>query len=192
MPKRCIAAQDTFPAAGSIRKDEHGKLTYTITSADLDAGGYYRHLESLCFDGNVEIADGLGWVRFRGSLFAARDIHAGHGSGIEAAGGIYAGLSLRAGLGICAGDSITALVGEIRASGVIVAGRAIVARYNIMAGLSIKAQSIHCGLRIFAGLCAWAMPTKAEETICAQEIKGKVAYGKVAALKKKCGKKATK
>lgn len=52
------------------------------------------------FDGHIEIADGLGWVRFEGDVKAKGSIVVGVGSGIEAGGGIEAGEGIKACWGI--------------------------------------------------------------------------------------------
>ena len=80
------------------------------------------------FNGNLEIAENLGWVKFT-SLKISGYIFAKAGSGIEAGGGIEAGWSIKAGWGIEAGSGIKA-------------GWGIKAGEGIKAGWGIKAKMI--------------------------------------------------
>ena len=73
-----------------------------------------------------------------------------------------------AGSGIEAGDGIKA-------------GDGIEAGWGIEAGLSITAKWLSARLRIFAGLCAWRLPTPEETEIRAEVRGGAVAFGTVVA-----------
>lgn len=94
--------------------------TTKITRADLNERNEYKASASLAVEGHLEIEEGLGCVRFAGSLSASGHIYAKAGSGIEAGLGIEAGWSVRC-----------------------------------------KAV-LSSGLRIFAGLCNWRLPTEDE------------------------------
>ncbi len=69
--------------------------TLKITKADLDGDGYYTGtaLDSV-YDGHIEIAAGLGYVRFRKTIAVRGRVVALTGSGIKAGEGIEAGLSI--------------------------------------------------------------------------------------------------
>ena len=107
--------------------------------------------KSLVFDGSVEIEHGLGIVKFA-SISATGSLVAMSGCGIEAGCGIKAGDGIEAGCGIKAGDGIEA-------------------------GFSIRANFISVGLRIFAGLVSWRLPTEEEMLIDAKIRSGTVAHG---------------
>ena len=107
------------------------------------------------------------------------------GCGIEAGWGITAGDGIEAGWGITAGDGITAGCG-IEAGDGIEAGWGITAGDGITAGLTITAKWLDIGLRIFAGLCLWKIPSEEKTMINVEEIKnGEVCYGKLNILKPK-------
>jgi len=107
------------------------------------------------------------------------------GDGITAGCGIEAGDGIEAGWGITAGDGITAGCG-IEAGDGIEAGWGITAGDGITAGLTITAKWLDIGLRIFAGLCLWKIPSEEKTMINVEEIKnGEVCYGKLNILKPK-------
>ena len=170
-----------------------------ITRADLDAENYYKPSASLNVNGHIQMDAGLGTVRFRGDVKATHSIFAASGTGITAhritagqyinAGlGIRAAFGIRAGSGITAGSDIDAGWGitagsEIDAGWGIRAGDGIKAGFGIRAGLQIYAQkTISSKMRIFAGVCAWKIPSPEEMTITAAHIDGVVAYGTVKLL----------
>jgi len=129
--------------------------TLTITKADLDETGSYVGQEDVSdFDGHIEIAADLGRVKFSTSVRALGRIRAHIGSGIEAGNGIEAGWGIEAGDGIKAG-------------------------WGIKAGFSISAKILTARLRIFAGLCAWRLPTPEEMQIHVEVLSGTVAFGEV-------------
>ena len=84
--------------------------TYTVTAADVKDGQYVGSEIDTAFgvvlEGHLDIAAGLGWVRFVRLCVRGR-IRALAGSGIEAGWGIEAGEGIEAGWGITAGLSIT-------------------------------------------------------------------------------------
>ena len=73
--------------------------TLIITKDDIDSEGFYK-AHSLDFDGDVEINENLGVVKFKGFIRASLSINAKAGSGIEAGRGIEAGWGITAGLSI--------------------------------------------------------------------------------------------
>ena len=137
-----------------------------ITKTMLDADNFYIGAEDVDkgFDGHIEIAAGLGRVKFKLSIIATGRIIALLGSGIEAGWGIKAGSGIKAGDGIEAGWGIEA-------------GSGIKAGWGIEAGLSISAKWLSARLRIFAGLCLWRLPTDEEQQIRAEIRDGTVAFG---------------
>ena len=78
--------------------------TLRITKYDLDEQNRYRPAidADLVVEGHIEIAAGLGWVRFTRAIRASLSIVAGAGSGIKAGEGIKAGWGIEAGLTITA------------------------------------------------------------------------------------------
>ena len=162
----------------------HTPVKLTITREDIDdAGNYIGASDVSAWQGRIEIAADLGWVRFAGDVRATQSIIAMQGSGIKAgdsikAGwGIEAGDSIEAGSGIKAGDSIEA-GDSIKAGGGIEAGSGIKAGLGIEAGLGIKAKWLSVRLRIFAGVCMWRLPEPGEMEIRAELRSGTVAFGK--------------
>jgi len=183
--------------------------TLTITKADLDETGSYVGQEDVSdFDGHIEIAADLGRVKFSTSVRALGRIRAHIGSGIEAGNGIEAGWGIEAGNGIEAGDGIKAGWGIEAGDGIkagdgieagngieagwgieagngieagwgIKAGDGIKAGWGIKAGFSISAKILTARLRIFAGLCAWRLPTPEEMQIHVEVLSGTVAFGEV-------------
>ena len=133
--------------------------TLKITSKDVKDTNYYwkeyiGKTDVSDYDGNIEIEENLGYVRFSGNVKAKGYILAKAGSGIKAGWGIEAGSGIEAGWGIEAGDGIEA-------------------------GWFVKCKlKLNIGLRIFAGLCLWREPTEDEMKIeCGKLVKGKVCYG---------------
>ena len=59
------------------------------------------------------------------------------------------------------------------------AGSGIEAGWGIKAGFSISAKILTARLRIFAGLCAWRLPTPEEMQIHVEVLSGTVAFGEV-------------
>ena len=184
--------------------------TLKITSRDVEDTNYswkkyIGKTDVSDYDGNIEIDENLGCVRFSGDVKASGYILAKEGSGIKARLGIEAGLGIKVGLGIETGWGIKAGLGietgygikagygiktksgikagwGIEARDGIVAEDGIVAGWGIKAGLGIRAgYGISCkleldiGLRIFAGLCLWRKPTEDEMKI----ICGKLISGEV-------------
>ena len=79
----------------------HTPVTLTITREDIDdAGNYIGASDVSAWQGRIEIAADLGWVRFAGDVRATQSIIAMKGSGIEAGECIEAGWGIKAGLGI--------------------------------------------------------------------------------------------
>ena len=146
--------------------------TFKVTKEHLNEQGDYVGKTDLSnFQGNLEIAKNLGWVAFN-SLKASGYIIALAGSGIEAGCGIKAGDGIKAGWGIEAGSGIEAGCG-------IKAGYDIKARWGIKAGWGIFCKlTLNSGLRIFAGLCLWRLPTKEETEIkCGKLEHGEICFG---------------
>ena len=132
----------------------HTPVKLTITREDIDdAGNYIGASDVSAWQGRIEIAADLGWVRFAGDVRATQSIIAMQGSGIKA------------------GDSI-------KAGGGIEAGSGIKAGLGIEAGLGIKAKWLSVRLRIFAGVCMWRLPEPGEMEIRAELRSGTVAFGK--------------
>jgi hypothetical protein len=126
-----------------------------ITKSDLDKGNYYKEDGIGTYDNyadvSVEIAENLGYVKFKKGLYVNFSITALAGSGIEAGRGIKAGWGIEAGSGIKAGEGIEAGSG-IKAGEGIEAGRGIKAGWGIEAGSGIKAgEGIKAGWGIEAG-----------------------------------------
>lgn len=66
----------------------------------------------------------------------------------------------------------------------IKAGLGIEAGWGIEAGLSISCKVIASGLRIFAGLCLWRLPTAEEKKVRCERIdRGEVAFGELVIIK---------
>jgi hypothetical protein len=126
--------------------------TLQILKEHLDAAGFYTGAElDVRFEGHLEIAGGLGWVRFKKSISVTGNIVALVGSGIKAGEGIEAGSGIEAGEGIEAGSGIEAGEG-IKAGWGIKAGEGIEAGWGIKAGEGIEAGSgIEAGWGIEAG-----------------------------------------
>ena len=131
--------------------------TLIITKDDIDSDGFYK-THSLDFDGDIEITENLGVVKFKGFIRARLSINAKAGSGIKAGRGIEAGWGITAGRGIKAGCGIKA-------------------GWGITAGLSIHAKYISCGLRIFAGTSIYKLPSDSEMMIFGEIRKGVIAHG---------------
>ena len=140
--------------------------TLKITKNELNANNeYIGSVDVSNFDGHIEIAALLGYVKFK-SLKVAGSIIALAGSGIEAGDGIEAGWGIEAGDGIKAGWGIEAGSG-------IKAGLGIEAGWGILCKTELKIR-----LRAFAGLCSWRLPSEEEKTItCGKFIGGTVEYG---------------
>ena len=147
--------------AGTNQRNERRETAMEkliITSADVKDGAYIKGV--LEFEGHVELAEGLGWVKFV-SLIAKGYIWAKAGTGIEAGEGIKAGTGIEAGEGIKAGTGIEA--GE-----------------GIKAGANISVR-----LRIFAGLLIYRKPTPDEMSVkCRRLESGEVAYGTLIEMQK--------
>ena len=138
-----------------------------ITAADIDADGFYiGQADVTDYPGHIEIAAGLGWVRFKARLSAKFSITAKAGTGIKAGLGIKAGAGIEAGWGIEAGSGIEA-------------GEGIEAGDGIEAGFSISAKWVSSRLRIFAGLCLWRLPRPEEAQIHAELRSGTIAFGEL-------------
>jgi len=160
--------------------------TIYITKADLNKDNYYKEdgigFDGPDFDGSVEIAEGLGYVKFKKGVYVTGSIVAKAGSGIEAGEGIEAGSGIKAGEGIQAGYGIKAGSG-IKAGEGIQAGYGIKAGWGIEAGEGIKAgEGIVCELslsfsyKLFAGTAPWT--NSATKTVtCGKLLKGTIAYG---------------
>lgn len=139
--------------------------TLHITRADLDANNVYIGAADVTdWQGDIEIAADLGWVRFPSSLRASHSIRAHAGSNIKAALDIKAGSSIKASRGVEAGRDIKA-------------GRGIKAGLGIEAGWSIEAKWIASGLRIFAGTCNWWIPSPDKMQVRAELRGGVIAFG---------------
>ena len=136
--------------------------TLVITRELLDYDNYYIGNENVAnFQGHIEIESNLGHVRFKTQLSAAGRILSKAGTSIEAGGGIEAGLGIEAGWGIEAGLGIKAGGG-------------------IKAGLSIVCKTLSAGVRIFAGLAIWKIPSSEEMEIrCEELLRGEVAFGEL-------------
>ena len=127
--------------------------TLKLTKNDFKETKYYY--KEYCgktdvsnYEGNIEIEEGLGYVKFNGWLRATGYILAKAGSGIKAGEGIEAGEGIKAGEGITSGLYISCKL------------------------------SLNIGLRIFAGVCWWRNINDVEKTItCGKLEKGKVEYG---------------
>jgi len=156
--------------------------THIVTADQLTDGLYTGSVDLTAFNGHIEIAAGLGWVRFSGHVAAAGRIRALAGSGIEAGegikagSGIEAGEGIKAGWGIKAGEGIKAGLGIEAGSG-IEAGLGIEAGSGIEAGFSIAAPWVSAALRIFVGLCLWREPTPDEMQLRAELRGGVLAFG---------------
>jgi len=77
--------------------------TKVITEKDLVKNpdtGFYEYNANFQFEGNVEIAENLGCVKFGYGLVVTGYIYAKAGTGIEAGWGIKAGEGIKAGTGI--------------------------------------------------------------------------------------------
>jgi len=131
--------------------------THLITKDQIDSdGNYIGNTDLTNFQGHIEIAENLGTVKFAKSLVSSGGIYAKAGTGIEAGWGIKAGWGIEAGEGIEAGT-------------------------GIKAGWGISCKlTLSIGLRIFAGLCLWRLPTAEEKKItCGKLEKGDVCYGEL-------------
>ena len=127
--------------------------TLRITKADLNERNEYTRSRDLEFEGHIEVEASIGWVIVLGFIRAGGRLGIEAGSGIEAGEGIEAGSGIKAGLGIEAG-------------------------WGIKAGFSISCLSLSVQLRIFAGLCAFRIPTAEESQIkCERLLSGSVAFG---------------
>lgn len=80
-----------------------------ITAKDFDEKGFFKKRDCI-FDGNIEIDEGLGCVKFR-SIIAKGYIFSKAGSGIEAGLGIKAGSGIEAGLSISCSKDISCKYG---------------------------------------------------------------------------------
>ena len=136
--------------------------TIKITAKDLDSNNYYKedgigHIGP-DFEGNVEIAENLGTVRFRKGVYVTGYILAGAGSGIKAGSGITAGNGITAGWGITAGDGIEA-------------------GWGITAGNGIECKGeLSFNYKLFAGTSPWT--DSADKYVrCGKLVKGTIAYG---------------
>ena len=134
--------------------------TLNITSKEVKETKYYYKEyigeDVSDFEGNIEIEENLGCVRFS-SIKANGYIWAKEGSEIEAGRGIEAGLGIKAGSEIEAGEGIKA--GE---------------------GITCK-KELTFRYKLFAGTCLWKTLTDAEKTITCGKLNpidgAKVEYG---------------
>ena len=163
---------------------KYGQKVLVIDKTDLDeTNAYVGDIDvTQEFDGGIEIAADLGWVRFSAAIRAKLYIVAKAGTGIKAGEGIEAGEGIKAGWGIEAGTGIKAGEGIKAGTGIkagwgIEAGWGIKAGEGIKAGLSITAKWISTRLRIFAGLCIWKQPAPEETEIRAELRGGTVSFG---------------
>ena len=163
-----------------------------ITKSDLDKGNYYKEDGIGTYDNyadvSVEIAENLGYVKFKKGLYVNFSITALAGSGIEAGRGIKAGWGIEAGSGIKAGEGIEAGSG-IKAGEGIKAGWGIEAGWGIKAGWGIEAGwgivslysyiKAKLAITFSTTISAGIFSISGEKEIEAQEINGKVIYGTV-------------
>jgi len=134
--------------------------TLNITSKEVKETKYYYKEyigeDVSDFEGNIEIEENLGCVRFS-SIKANGYIWAKEGSEIEAGEGIEAGWRIKAGSEIEAGEGIKA--GE---------------------GITCK-KELTFRYKLFAGTCLWKTLTDAEKTITCGKLNpidgAKVEYG---------------
>ncbi|MCP4761326.1 MAG: DUF342 domain-containing protein [archaeon] len=152
------------------------------------------------FDGNIEIAEELNWVRFFNlkasgniiasntdisalSIEAGKDIRAQRVATeleIKSGGNIVAKGWIEAGQGIRAKGNIEAFH-EIEAGLSIEAGGNIIAGSGIRAGLSITSKGmIKFRTQLFAGVCVSRKMTKEDKKIrCKEIVGGTVGYGTI-------------
>ena len=105
--------------------------------------------ENNVYVGTADVTDWIGSIEIAANL-----------GWVRFSGGLRASFSIRAmpGSGIDAGEGIEAV-------------------WGIKAGLGIEAKWISSGLRIFAGLCNWRLPTAEEMQIRAELRSGTIAFG---------------
>ncbi|PZP62999.1 MAG: hypothetical protein DI604_28140 [Delftia acidovorans] len=161
-----------------------GQLVLKISREDLNESNTYVGADDVAvpFGGHIELAPGLGLVKFETSVHASLAVKAGDGTGIESRGYIQAGEiikvggTIRAAWDIIAGYSIEAK-GSVVAGEQIKAGWGIEAGESVKAGLSIDAEGISAGGRILAGIMPWPEPAVEDQQIRAVIWSGEVAAG---------------
>jgi len=162
--------------------------TLILTAKDFKKSDSYYKLycgkeDVSNYEGNIEIEENLGWVKFNGYVSAKGSIYAGAGTGIMAVEGIRADESIRVGWGIETDGNIGAGWG-IEVGMYIQAGGSITAAEGITAGLSISCKlSLKFAYRLFAGTATWNDATdENKDIICGKLEGGKVCYGTVKEL----------
>jgi hypothetical protein len=129
-----------------------------LITADHIKNGLYVGPDLSDFDGNVEFAADLGWVK------------------IDAAIRVSGCLVIKAGTSIEAGDLIKA-GGLIKAGDWIEAGGWIEAKKGISAGLWIAAKTVSANFKIFVGVCVWRETLPEERQLRARLLNGELAHG---------------
>lgn len=132
--------------------------TLKITKKDLDKDNYYIGKTDVTdYDGHIEIAGSLGWVRFKRGISAKGSLYAVADTGIKTGDGIKTGGGIETGGGIVAGLTITCkkLSSELR----------------IFAGVCIWKNPT----------------TEEKQIRCEELVKGEIAYGELVITKPKPG-----
>jgi hypothetical protein len=170
----------------AIFSELQGQLVLKISREDLNESNTYVGAADVAvpFGGHIELAPGLGLVKFETSVHASLAIKAGDGTGIESRGYVQAGEiikvggTIRAAWDVIAGFSIEAK-GSVVAGEQIKAGWGIEAGESVKAGLSIDAEGISAGGRILAGIMPWPEPALEDQQIRAVIWSGEVVAGHV-------------
>jgi hypothetical protein len=141
-----------------------------LITADHIKNGLYVGPDLSDFDGNVEFAADLGWVKIDAAIRVSGCLVIKAGTSIEAGDLIKAGGLIKAGDWIEAGD-------RIEAGDWIEAGGWIEAKKGISAGLWIAAKTVSANLKIFVGICVWRETLPEERQLRAKLLNGELAHG---------------
>lgn len=182
------------PDLGRIRFKDH-----VVCSGSI----FFAHKTGITTEGSIVASNGpidigcgiraMGKVSSGSHILAGAGILAGNGlfaqgfikatQSIISWGGIRAG-NLRCGENIFSAKYIVAYniqsSRSIRAGEHISCGGDIRAALSIHAGLNIDCNNLYAGLRIFAGICSFHLPSEEEQAIRCKELKhGQIAHGKL-------------